>query len=568
MKKVFFIILIIGFIIPLFCQAATASLYLSPSSGTYNVGNNFSVAVKVNSGGVLINAADGSLNFNSNQLQVLNVSKSSSIFSLWTQEPTFSNSAGIIRFGGGTPSGFSGTSGEVFTVNFKAKIATIAEVKFLSGSVLAADGKGTNVLGSFGSGIYTFSPTTITPPAEEYLPPIGTPAAPVISSPTHPDSEKWYSNNDPEFIWEVTKDITAVRLLIDHSPFTVPTVFYSEPISERQLEDLEDGIWYFHVQLQNQFGWGEASYFKFQIDTEPPAPFEIQVKEGEETSYPQPTLLFETTDETSGIEYYEIKIGVGDPFQISQEKVIHNPFQTPLQAPGKHTVIVKAVDKAGNYTIAMTEINISAVEAPVITDYPQTLFPGTILSIRGTAIPEATIKVFIQKEGSEPKAGKTKSDQEGKWSYSETEPLERGTYKAWAEVVDAFKGISGPSEKVTILVSPPIFIRIGEMAIDYLTTVITLLVLIFVLIFFLFWGWQKIKEKRKRMKKEITEAEKALYSAFKVLKEEIEEQVARLDGKPGLSESEKKISENLKEALKISEKFIGKEIKDIEKELE
>ena len=70
------------------------------------------------------------------------------------------------------------------------------------------------------------------------------------------------------------------------------------------------------------------------------------------------------------------------------------------------------------------------------------------------------------------------------------------------------------------------------------------------------------------MEKEITEAEKALYQAFKALKEETEEQVAKLDGKPGLSEREKKICDDLKEALKISEKFVGKEIKDIEKELE
>jgi hypothetical protein len=48
----------------------------------------------------------------------------------------------------------------------------------------------------------------------------------------------------------------------------------------------------------------------------------------------------------------------------------------------------------------------------------------------------------------------------------------------------------------------------------------------------------------------------------------VKEQVADLDGNPDLSEREEKIYKNLKEALKISEKFIGKEIKDIEKELD
>ena len=77
----------------------------------------------------------------------------------------------------------------------------------------------------------------------------------------------------------------------------------------------------------------------------------------------------------------------------------------------------------------------------------------------------------------------------------------------------------------------------------------------------------KDKRKKDKMKKEISEAEKALYQAFKALKEETEEQVAKLDGKPGLNEREKKICDDLKEALKISEKFIGKEIEDIEKEM-
>ena len=70
------------------------------------------------------------------------------------------------------------------------------------------------------------------------------------------------------------------------------------------------------------------------------------------------------------------------------------------------------------------------------------------------------------------------------------------------------------------------------------------------------------------MRKEVTEAEKALYRAFKALKEETKEQVSKLDGKSNLSAREKKIYNELKKALEISKKFIGKEIKDIEKEIE
>ena len=557
-----FCILIFAFCI-LASEALAASLYLSPSTGTYLIDSNFSVNVRVNSGGEVINAADGILGFDPGELSVINISKSNSIFTLWTTEPTFSNSEGTISFGGGTPSNFNGTAGNIITITFKPKVIGTTKVNFSSGSVLAADFKGTNILTSLISGSYTITPTLITPPVEEYIPPPNAPAAPIVTSPTHPDSEKWYSNNDPKFTWQITEEITGVRLLVNDKPISIPTTFYSEPISEKQLEDLADGIWYFHCQLQNQFGWGGISHFKFQIDTEPPKPFEIKVKEGKETTNPQPTLFFETIDEMSGIDYYEVKIDQQPSIKISETEYKMSP-----QSLGKRTVIIKAVDKAGNYILAMTEINILPIEPPVIIDYPKELIPGATLSIKGTAIPEVTVKIYIKKDEEEVKIGETKSDKEGKRFYIEVKPVEKGVYRVWTEAIDSLGGKSEPSETVTILVTPPVLIRIGKMAIDYLTTFITLLILILVIILGIFWSWKKLKKKKKKMEKEITEAEKALYHAFKALKEETEEQVAKLDGKPGLNEREKKICDDLKEALKISEKFIGKEIEDIEKELE
>ena len=76
--------------------------------------------------------------------------------------------------------------------------------------------------------------------------------------------------------------------------------------------------------------------------------------------------------------------------------------------------------------------------------------------------------------------------------------------------------------------------------------------------------WRRRKEK---VRKEISQAEEALRKAFKALREEAEEQIARLDGKKGLSKSEQIIYDNLTEALKISESYISEELKDIENEL-
>jgi predicted Holliday junction resolvase-like endonuclease len=134
--------------------------------------------------------------------------------------------------------------------------------------------------------------------------------------------------------------------------------------------------------------------------------------------------------------------------------------------------------------------------------------------------------------------------------------------------MDIYGAKSEPSEKITVLVNPPAFLRIGKLAIDYLTTIITLLVFILLIVLGTFWILQRIKNRKRKLRKEANDTEKALYQAFKVLKKEIEEQVAKLDGKPGLSEREKKVCDDLKEALRISEKFVGKKIKDIKKELQ
>ena len=555
--------------LPMRASAEGASLYLSPASGTYQVGNTFSLTIKVNSGGVAINAADSALNFNINELEVVEISKTGSIFSLWITEPTFSNSAGNIVFGGGAPTAFSGTSGTIISITFRAKIVATTNITFFIGSVLAADGQGTNVLTSMTGGTYKLQPKVVIslPPAEEeYVPPftLGVPAAPKISSPTHPNPEEWYSNNNPKFTWPVSEGITGVKLLYNKYPSTLPTVFYSSPISEKQLTDLDDGIWYFHCQLQNKFGWGGIAHFKFQIDTKPPEPFEIEVHGGKETTDPRPILLFTTTDSLSGVEYYEVKIGEAAAAAAAATK--SNPYEMPVQAPGKHTVVVKAVDRAGNYTLAMTELNILPIEAPIITDYPRTLAPDSLLSLKGTSIPDAKINVYIQNEKERVFLQTTKSSEKGDWFFVYSYPLEKGTYQIWAEAINPEGAKSEPSEKFTVFVSSPLFLQIGKVGIDYLTAVITLLVLILLLGLVFILVRRKIEQKRKKLKRETQEAKDALGVAFEELRKVAKKHLDKLEEaktKRELTKEEEKMREVLKENLAISEKFIEKEIKDI-----
>jgi hypothetical protein len=306
-------------------NAQRASLYFSPSSGTYTVGNTFLVQVKVNSGGMAINAADGTIIFDPDKLEVVRISKEDSIFTLWVQEPTFSNSLGTINFAGGKPSpGFIGAAGTIFNIYFRGKTSGTTNLTFASGSVLADDGKGTNILGSLGSGVYnlvakeikTVPPGEITP-----QPTAGPPKAPIVSSPDCPDENKWCSNNSPRLEWKLPQDVIAISYAIDKNPITNPKEIF-EPISSVSYT-LEDGIWYFHINFKNQYGWGALTHRKLMIDTKPPLPFEIEVKMEDPTD-PQPVLFFETKDELSGIEYYELTIGLENHSKLEelQKKIL------------------------------------------------------------------------------------------------------------------------------------------------------------------------------------------------------------------------------------------------------
>jgi hypothetical protein len=286
----------------------------------------------------------------------------------------------------------------------------------------------------------------------------------------------------------------------------------------------------------------------------------------EDPTDPQPVLFFETTDELSGIEYYELTIGQGEPFQV-RGITKKNPLKLPPQAPGKHLVVVRAFDKAGNFTDAKKEIEILPIGTPEIKSCPRSIYPNSSLTLEGKSVKNAKLRVFLQREGEEPVLKEIKAAENGEWAFT-SDPLKEGKYKAWVEAQDERGALSLPSKACEFYVGLPTFLRFGKIAIDYLTIMTTLIVIIIGLLLIIFYAWYRISVWRKKMRAETKEAAQAVLAAFKALREEVQEQIEYLDGKPGLTDSEAKVRDKLKEALDISEKFIGKELEDIEKELE
>ncbi|MBU4339051.1 hypothetical protein KKD57_05890 [Patescibacteria group bacterium] len=266
--------------------------------------------------------------------------------------------------------------------------------------------------------------------------------------------------------------------------------------------------------------------------------------------------------------YYKVKVGEGDYETVVADAVKNNnPYILPCQEAGKKIIIVEAYDNAGNYTVATEEIIIRSIAPPVFTDYPKQIRTDEILIASGKAAPNAKITIWLQREKDEAKSMEVKSDEKGIFTFVSEERFKEGIYKIWAEMVDSKGAKSGLSEKITVEAATPNFLRIGRMAIDYLTIIITLLVLLIGLLAIIIYLYYKIRRWRNRVKKETEDTKNITAKAFKALVEEVEEQVASIDGNPRLSNREKMVSENLKKSLNIAEGFIEKEIKDVEDEM-
>jgi hypothetical protein len=364
MKKIFLAL----FFVSLFFFAGSASaatIQTTPASGSYKVGDSFKVDVTVSSPDQAINAVSGILSFPKNKLQFISISKTSSILTIWAQEPSYYDTGenGNISFEGVIPNpGFTGTRGRILTITFKVKSTWQAELSFSSASVLANDGLGTNILTDSLPGIFTLS-SSVTPPVAPTVSASKVPSLAQITSTTHPDPEKWYNNNNPSFKWKLANNITGVRIYGDQKPDTELPKTYQSMSNSHTYKGTADGIWYFHVRLRNSAGWNDTAHFRFNIDTVPPEPFSIEFPDGQETSSVKPRLVFDATDKTSGIDHYEIAVNGAVVETSLKPNENNNVYILPAQTAGEKEVSVKAYDKAGNFSEAKGKFTV--LEQPV-----------------------------------------------------------------------------------------------------------------------------------------------------------------------------------------------------------
>lgn len=565
------------FIVSVLCYctfAHAATLSMTPATGVYKAGQTFSAKVLVNTNGASINAADGTLTFNPKEISVVGISKGP-IFNLWTADPAFSNTTGSITFSGGSPTGYTGTNGVVIAITLRANSAGSPKVSFSSGSVLAADGKGTNVLTKMNGGAFTIAAEDSVPKAEvviEYVPPANTPAAPQIQSTTHPDQNKWYSAKIAELSWAVPAGITAVRTLLDETSTSIPTKVYDSPMSKLSLTDLHEGIQYFHIQFKNKEGWGKPAHYKLAIDSVKPTKFDITLQEGTDAANPIQKLALKVEDATSKVQRYMVQIDGKSPYEYINSTGSSTISLTTL-VPGRHTVVIEAFDEAGNSIVSSFSFTILAFNKPKFTVYPNEINEQVIPVIKGVTRPKSKVEISMIQLGlgvSTAQAVVTKetlSNDAGEFVFIPDGKLTLGVYELTAVATDQYGAQSDVSDSVRIAVQQPGYIRIGSLIIGFLSVLIPLLSLLALLVVGIWWALLRFRLLKKGVSKEASEAHKMLSSEFVKIKDVLRLQKNELElsrKTKKLTKSEQDLFASIEVVLRSSEARVLKEIADVE----
>lgn len=314
-------------------------LGFSPVAGSFEENSTFDVQIFLNTRNKSVNGVEVHVKFDPDKFFIVHPLIGTSIIGVWVQPPAFDNTRGTASYVGVIPDGITTSSGLVGTITFKAKKIGKALVSFDSNSVvLFNDGLGTKAVVNFGRAQFSVVPKA--------------PQGVLIFSETHPIESDWYNNTSPVISWEKEKEVEGFSYIFDNKPFTIPENTIMTTETTKSFENLNDGLWYFHIKSIRKGIWGNTGHFLVRIDNTPPADFTPTTNYLlAATIFVERSLIsFFTTDNLSGVDRYEV--GVIDKNQSTVISPVfietESPYQVPISKDSKLQVIVRAIDKAGN----------------------------------------------------------------------------------------------------------------------------------------------------------------------------------------------------------------------------
>ncbi len=536
-------------------SAFAANLTIAPSTIRAQVGKTFTLEVLVSNNIESINAVSAELSYPHDALEVVSVSKAGSFMNLWAEEPSFSNTTGMVTLEGvALNPGYSKASGKVITITLKAKQAGNVSVTVKDAAILANDGNATNVLKTTSGALVYISDGATEEAASETV-------VPVVTSPTHSDSNLWYSRRDATFEWKIPDGVTAVRTVYSDKETDNPSKVYDPPVSNRSFTVDEDGVFYMRAQFKNRSGWGGTATYKFQIDTEAPESLKASFPDGSVTTNLIPSLLVQAEDAKSGLSKITLSIDNGQPVEYTTDS--SNLYRLPKQSPGNHTVIVNAIDNAGNSSSVSLDYTIQAITPPVITEYSRKVDFDNTFKVVGATYPLSKVEVTLTDKDSKTFVKDTTSTEAGVFSLIWDESLASGVYEMRARVLDSRGAVSDYTDTKVIEVERMMLVRFGIFVMNWLSVILIIIIATLVVLATLWYSFVQFNRFRKRVRRNLREIENTLQVNVAALRRDIEEFhdiLVKAERKRELTKEEQAILKKFKKRLEIIEQEIEKKL--------
>jgi len=312
-----------------------------------------------------------------------------------------------------------------------------------------------------------------------------------------------------------------------------------------------------------------------------PLPSNFSVKEitRADLTYPQAKFILSATNlnlkngklvkyDISNIDHYSFQIDQNTP-ELWNDDGTHI-YETPVLAPGSHTLIAKAFDLSGNFIGTSTDVIIKPLDVPSVTDYSKEVSLSGNIMIRGTTYPRGQVVVSLQRENETAKTLIVQANPDGEFFFVSDQQNSIGTYTAWVYALDNRGAKSFPGNKITMLVKASTLVQFTNWSTGVLSIVVPIFALLCLLILVALYTWHKFLVLRKRIRKETRNFEKNVHRAFDLLRDDMSEQINMLKkakSERDLTAEEEKIVKRLKKNLDTAEDFIQKEIESVEKEV-
>lgn len=221
----------------------------------------------------------------------------------------------------------------------------------------------------------------------------------------------------------------------------------------------------------------------------------------------------------------------------------------------------------GNATAANVELS-----PPIATIISKNISNEEIFYIGGkTELAQTEVVIYLQNlKTGETVSQKAISDNHGDWFYRHDQFLASGNYLLWAQSKIG-EEMSPPGPQISIIVRSTA-LQLGASRISYelfyALMVVAMGIVLLTMIAYVVYRGRQLKKKHKIFTKEVMEAEEAVRTGFAILHRDIEAElaaVAKIKAKKEFTDDLKEKELQLLSDLKEVERYIGKEVFDIEK---